>query len=152
MPEFKMIDKFTKYQRFLLGLAIFLSLSAVSITVSDGQINLNLKSYPVLMIFLVLISIALILIYIWINDYQLKVLVDEIQTKATEEKDDFTPLLDNLTARQKTVYQLILEGKSNKEIMAELFIEKSTLKSHINQIYKKLNIKNRKELKSRLTP
>ncbi|MCL4159020.1 UNVERIFIED_CONTAM: hypothetical protein GTU68_024707 [Idotea baltica] len=33
--------------------------------------------------------------------------------------------------------------------MSELFIEQSTLKSHINQIYKKLNIKSRHELKSK---
>jgi len=48
------------------------------------------------------------------------------------------------------VYDLIISGKTNKEIMTELFIEQSTLKSHINQIYKKLNIKNRRELKTNL--
>jgi DNA-binding CsgD family transcriptional regulator len=45
---------------------------------------------------------------------------------------------------------MIIVGKTNKEIMSELFIEQSTLKSHINQIYKQLNIKNRNELKSKL--
>jgi DNA-binding NarL/FixJ family response regulator len=55
--------------------------------------------------------------------------------------------LNELTERQREVYNLIISGKTNKEIMTELFIEQSTLKSHINQIYKKLNIKKRSELK-----
>lgn len=61
-------------------------------------------------------------------------------------------LLSRLTERQRKVYDLILLGKTNKEIMSELFIEQSTLKSHINQIYKKLDIKSRRELKSTLNP
>ncbi|MBK8633661.1 MAG: response regulator transcription factor [Saprospiraceae bacterium] len=55
-----------------------------------------------------------------------------------------------MSERQREVYDLIISGKTNKEIMTELFIEQSTLKSHINQIYKKLNISNRKALKSKL--
>ncbi|CAN0589399.1 unnamed protein product, partial [Ectocarpus sp. 12 AP-2014] len=54
---------------------------------------------------------------------------------------------NGLTERQREVYDLIISGKTNKEIMSELFIEQSTLKSHVNQIYKKLNIKSRRELK-----
>ncbi len=59
-------------------------------------------------------------------------------------------LLNTLTERQREVYDLIISGRTNKEIMTELFIEQSTLKSHINQIYRKLDIKNRKELKLRI--
>ena len=55
--------------------------------------------------------------------------------------------LNGLTERQREVYNLIVSGKTNKEIMTELFIEQSTLKSHINQIYKKIGIKSRRELK-----
>lgn len=145
-----MIDKLTKYQNYLIGLAIFLSLSAVSITANNNGINLNLKNYPLLMILLVLISIVLVLTYIKIDNYKIKNLSKQIKTKSTEKNDNFNSLVKELTARQKTVFDLIISGKSNKEIMAELFIEQSTLKSHINQIYKKLNIKNRKELKSKV--
>ncbi len=143
-----MIDKITKYQKYLLGLAIFLSLTAVSITVNEGQIKLNFKSYPLFMIFLVVISIVFIIIFIQVKNRQLKILAEGIKSKSEERKDGSTFSLNTLTFRQKTVYDLILDGKSNKEIMAELFIEQSTLKSHINQIYKKLNVKSRKELKS----
>ncbi|HCR55080.1 MAG TPA: hypothetical protein DIW27_11735, partial [Cytophagales bacterium] len=59
-------------------------------------------------------------------------------------------LLDGLTERQREVYGLIISGKTNKEVMTELFIEQSTLKSHINQIYRKLDIRSRRELKSKI--
>lgn len=144
-----MTDKLVKYQRHLLGVAIFLVLSAVSITIIDGKITLNLGNYPRIMILIVLLSIGLVCILIQIKNKQLKDLSDEIKLVVTkEEAQDFGSLVKTLTSRQKTVYELILEGKSNKEIMEELYIEQSTLKSHINQIYKKLNIKSRQELKS----
>ncbi len=56
--------------------------------------------------------------------------------------------LSQLSNRELQVFELIKQGKSNKEICADLFIELSTLKSHINRIYKKLEIKNRKEVRN----
>ena len=61
--------------------------------------------------------------------------------------EEVNTLLNELTERQREVYDLIISGKTNKEIKNELFIEQSTLKSHINQIYKKMDIKSRRELK-----
>ena len=51
-----------------------------------------------------------------------------------------------LSRQEITVRDLILQGKSNKEIANELFISLSTVKSHITNIYGKLNISNRHEL------
>jgi DNA-binding CsgD family transcriptional regulator len=42
-----------------------------------------------------------------------------------------------LTQREEKIKQLIISGKSNKEIGAELFISVSTVKTHINTLYKK---------------
>lgn len=50
-----------------------------------------------------------------------------------------------LTSQEIRILQHIRQGKSNKEIAAELFIELSTVKSHINKLYAKLKVKNRKE-------
>lgn len=44
---------------------------------------------------------------------------------------------------------LIISGKSNKEIIEMLFIEPSTLKTHINKIYKILELNSRKELRAK---
>ncbi|NKI30490.1 helix-turn-helix transcriptional regulator [Muricauda sp. DJ-13] len=51
-----------------------------------------------------------------------------------------------LSKQEITVRNLILQGKSNKEIANELFISLSTVKSHITNLYAKLNVANRQEL------
>ncbi len=51
-----------------------------------------------------------------------------------------------LSRQEATVRGLILKGKTNKEIASELFISLSTVKTHITNIYAKLNVVNRKEL------
>ncbi|GEM_PF-7036481 len=51
-----------------------------------------------------------------------------------------------LSEREVEVMNSILQGMTNKEIQESLFIEKSTLKSHINRIYRKLEVSNRQEL------
>ena len=56
--------------------------------------------------------------------------------------------LDVLTGQEKNIMSKIAEGKSNKEIAAELFISLSTVKTHINNLYKKLNVSSREDLKS----
>jgi len=55
-------------------------------------------------------------------------------------------ILTPLSKQEKTIKALIISGKSNKEIAAELFISINTVKTHISNIYSKLNIASRKEL------
>ncbi len=55
---------------------------------------------------------------------------------------------DTLTSQERTIMIKISEGKSNKEIATELFISLSTVKTHINNLYKKLEVSSREEIKS----
>jgi len=48
-----------------------------------------------------------------------------------------------LTRREIEVLILIARGKSNKEIGAELFISEKTVKNHITNIFRKLNVHDR---------
>ncbi|HIN98295.1 MAG TPA: LuxR family transcriptional regulator, partial [Flavobacteriaceae bacterium] len=50
-----------------------------------------------------------------------------------------------------TILDLILDQKSNKEIATELFVSVSTVKTHINNIYKKLGVSSRDEVKALYT-
>lgn len=54
---------------------------------------------------------------------------------------------NQLSEREKVVFELVLIGKKNQEIANELFVDISTVKTHINNIYKKTGVKNRKELR-----
>jgi two-component system, NarL family, response regulator LiaR len=48
-----------------------------------------------------------------------------------------------LTERETEVLKLIAHGKANKQIARELFIDESTIKSHVHSILSKLNVKSR---------
>lgn len=49
----------------------------------------------------------------------------------------------DLTDRELEVLKLIVQGQSNKIIGQRLFITHHTVKAHITQILKKLNVTNR---------
>lgn len=54
-------------------------------------------------------------------------------------------VLGSLTAKELRVLELISEGKSNKEIASLNYTEMSTVKTHINNIFFKLAVKNRRD-------
>ncbi len=56
-----------------------------------------------------------------------------------------TSVFESLTQKELEIFNLIAEGKSNKEIASSLFVELSTIKTHINKLYSKLGVSNRKE-------
>ena len=61
-------------------------------------------------------------------------------------KDSSSQLLEKLTHQEQKIVNLMLENKTNKEIASELFVSVSTIKTHINNLYKKLGITSREEM------
>ncbi|MCR9229021.1 MAG: helix-turn-helix transcriptional regulator [Flavobacteriaceae bacterium] len=61
-------------------------------------------------------------------------------------KNNTSQLLDKLTPQEQKIVDLILQNKTNKEIANELFVSVSTIKTHINNLYKKLDITSREEM------
>ncbi len=55
---------------------------------------------------------------------------------------------DQLTKQEQNILNLILEDKTNKEIADALFVSISTVKTHVNNIFKKLQAQSRDEVKS----
>ncbi len=143
----KIKDLLLKNQKYLLIVALLLSSMAISIKKSNGQINLLLQEYPSIIFIMIVLSSFLVAIYFRLNQDKITNLSNQILEKSKSKSESQHDLINELTDRQREVYNLIISGKTNKEIMKELFIELSTLKTHINQIYKKLNIQNRKEIK-----
>lgn len=56
-----------------------------------------------------------------------------------------------LTNREKEILKHILKGERRKEIAFNLFVSESAIKKHTSNIFKKLNVNNRKELLVRLS-
>jgi len=56
-----------------------------------------------------------------------------------------TPLHQELTEREWEVYRLLLEGKTNAEIAAELVVGISTVKYHVSRLLSKLGVSSRAE-------
>ena len=59
--------------------------------------------------------------------------------------EDFTQEY-GLSPREKEVFSLIKEGRSNSEIASDLYISENTVKFHIKNILKKTECVNRTEL------
>jgi DNA-binding CsgD family transcriptional regulator len=55
--------------------------------------------------------------------------------------------MELLSKQETVVLQMVAEGKTNKEIANALFIEISTVKTHINHIYSKMLVSNRREVR-----
>jgi len=63
-----------------------------------------------------------------------------------KKKRNTSQLLEKLTPQEQKIVKLMLENKTNKEIASELFVSVSTIKTHINNLYKKLGASSREEV------
>jgi Response regulator containing a CheY-like receiver domain and an HTH DNA-binding domain len=52
----------------------------------------------------------------------------------------------NLTKREEEIVRLVIQGYSNKKISDKLFIAEKTVKTHLNNVFRRLGIKNRVQL------
>jgi DNA-binding CsgD family transcriptional regulator len=85
----------------------------------------------------ILIVLLLVLVLLLLNKNRKVQWKNETATQVS--------LYSGLTTKQQEILKLLAEGKTNKEIAAALFIELSTVKTHINNIYRQLNVSTRKE-------
>lgn len=77
---------------------------------------------------------------IWIDNCNIKALVNF----ADNAKDSITA--GNLSNKEREIVILTSQGLTNKEIASQLFISEQTVKTHLNSIFKKLNLSRRTQL------
>ena len=61
------------------------------------------------------------------------------------------PSPGNLTPSERRIAALVAEGKTNREVAAELVISVRTVESALSQVYRKLDVRSRTELARKLT-
>ena len=59
------------------------------------------------------------------------------------------PPSEDLSERELEVLTLLASGRTNSEIAGDLFVAVGTVKSHVNNIYNKLEVRNRTEAVAR---
>ena len=76
-----------------------------------------------------------------------------IELRATGEqvRERTTDALDQLTAQEAQVSRLVAQGNSNREVAAQLFISPSTVEYHLGKVFRKLEVKSRTQLASRIS-
>ena len=126
---------------------VFLFFSLVAFRFDSKEVKLVWSDYPFVALSLAMVTALIAMLWLRMDKRKTQILIEDLQKKANEKTSQFEEKRLELSTRQKEVFDLILKDKSNKEITATLNIEMSTLKTHINQIYKILDIKSRKEAK-----
>jgi DNA-binding NarL/FixJ family response regulator len=71
-----------------------------------------------------------------------RTVIDRMAGQPTPEFAD-TARLQELTAREREVFDLLARGLSNREIAAELVVEESTIRTHVKRILMKLGLRDR---------
>jgi DNA-binding NarL/FixJ family response regulator len=55
------------------------------------------------------------------------------------------PKIGGLSARQREILEMVVEGMSNAQIAERLYLSESTIKQHLRVVYKALGVRNRTE-------
>lgn len=89
-----------------------------------------------------------------IENFLLWIMLKEDYFNFEEEPDEIEiemlSMRYKLTEKEKQILKMLIKGLPNKEIAEKLFISENTVKNYTNKIYNKLEVKNRKELLSKI--
>lgn len=90
----------------------------------------------------VVLSIATIGIILYLGEFRFEF---KIEKNSNELNEINKSSLECLSNTELNILKQLAEGKSNQEIADNFFISVHTVKKHISNIFKKLNIKSRNE-------
>ena len=163
----------TSYRRLLLWTAVFSVLIVIEDTIvifnfdiyTDLLVKINNRSLTedILSIYQSIAAVRIFLPFLQVGGELAYVQAGESEQpdsvengvdnllKEPEDKKEYSKFyrfckVYQLTTREQDILELILAGKNNEEISESLFISLGTAKSHIHNIFYKLNVKRRQQL------
>jgi len=79
----------------------------------------------------------------WLEKKHITRFIEEQTSFASAEKEQKQAKPDELTSREKDVLKCLTTGCTNKEIAEKLYISEKTVKTHLNSIFRKLDVTKR---------
>jgi len=137
-------DKNVKKITNIINIINILSLPFIIIDSTNGfkkYIKINSNPYGFIFFPIIFCAISFVLTYYVIKYHY----------SNDERKTDYTEIIENnilnldITKREKEIIQLLIKGKSNKDISIELDISPNTVRAHLRNIFEKTNISSRYE-------
>lgn len=146
--------------RYLKRVGILAIIFSIAIILEDSYVIFNVDQYSSLTlkiynrnvcedIFSIIISS--LVIYFFIHDYQsAHSITNQLETKEQKEEAYFHHFCQKyqFTKREEDIFRLLLQHKQNQEIADELYLSLGTVKAHVHNIFVKLNIKKRTQIKT----
>ena len=127
-------------------ITLFMTVNYVTYFISEsGIVKESNEDIMDLTIFYWLVINAANIILLYKRDFSKSYLVDAPVAMDINEALDLVKQKYDLTKREVEILKEIYEGKTNTQIAEELFISESTVKAHIYNTFRKMNVKNRVE-------
>ncbi|MDM1405791.1 response regulator transcription factor [Myroides marinus] len=135
-------------------------LNVLETKLHNQRIDQEKKEHLVSVVVMIIICIIVIIIFFLLYRYILKSkerkeclrleneqLRNNIMSFISEPNiQQYSSELLQLTERQLEIVELVKQGKTNKEIGEKLYISENTVKYHLKNIYKVLNVNSREDL------
>jgi DNA-binding NarL/FixJ family response regulator len=92
---------------------------------------------------IIVLAIAILVLILYLADakFEFKLNKGANENQVELNKTD----LDKLSNTELNILKLVSDGKTNQEIANELFISVHTVKKHISNVFRKLNLTSRSE-------
>ncbi len=139
---FFFLTRLSLYKKLIFSFILLLFFTFISFVLFKNLLIINY--FTIFSSFLLLIlSLSITFVFLKLKEFQRE--ISFLKSSEISAAELFSQKY-NITRREKEIILLMMKEYTNKKICEKLFISINTIKKHINNIYKKLEINNREEL------